>query len=202
MRSHLVFLNDREMHTATRAVGDAIETSHAREYSADLERLKAKLKIVRGDHDEVSRVIKELPEETVHSLIAEVRAGNKIQATKRAYLLLGRVSLKTAKRVVERLIDEDLSKDPQTPMADFHLHLGDGPSIALPSDLRDAVRKALNVIERYGGPGVSDTYAHKTWVLDQVVRVLTGDSYEEWLRAQKDGEDGPESYEWEEGTPP
>lgn len=39
-------------------------------------------------------------------------------------------------------------------------------------------------------------------VLDQVVRALTGNKYEEWVKKQKTGEDGPETYDWEEGIPP
>jgi hypothetical protein len=40
------------------------------------------------------------------------------------------------------------------------------------------------------------------WVLDQVVRILTGDDYEQWVTDAKDGEDGPNTYDWDEGIPP
>lgn len=59
--------------------------------------------------------------------------------------------------------------------------------------------EALDLIVRYGG---IDGAHHKAWVIDQVVRALTGDGYDEWVRAAKDGEDGPETYEWDEGIAP
>ena len=43
---------------------------------------------------------------------------------------------------------------------------------------------------------------HKQWFLDQVIRALTGDAYEDWVQQHCDGEDGPETYEWDEGIPP
>jgi len=72
---------------------------------------------------------------------------------------------------------------------------------------------ALEIIHRYGG---IDGGHHKQWVLDQVVRALTGapvedqefmimgtsDEYEEWVRLTKAGEDGPETYWWDVGIPP
>jgi hypothetical protein len=59
--------------------------------------------------------------------------------------------------------------------------------------------KALEIIHLYGG---IDGAHHKQWVLDQVVRALTGDKYPEWVAAQKAGEDGPNTYEWDEGIAP
>lgn len=43
---------------------------------------------------------------------------------------------------------------------------------------------------------------HKQWYLDQIVRVITGDNYEQYVATEKDGEDGPETYLWEEGIAP
>lgn len=60
------------------------------------------------------------------------------------------------------------------------------------------IENALNYIERYGG---IDGEHHKTWVLDQVVRCLVP-NYPQWVKEQKDGEDGPETYGWDEGIPP
>jgi hypothetical protein len=61
------------------------------------------------------------------------------------------------------------------------------------------VEGALNVIEHYGG---FDGAHHKAWVIDQVARALTGDQYAQWVIDMKAGEDGPNTYEWAEGTPP
>lgn len=61
------------------------------------------------------------------------------------------------------------------------------------------INAALTVIERFGG---IDGAHHKQWVIDQVVRALTGKGYKAWVKASKNGEDGPDTYDWDEGTPP
>ena len=85
------------------------------------------------------------------------------------------------------------------------------------------IHKALELINSYGG---IDGGHHKMWVLDQVVRALTdcptvtktakdhqgqeyiyetqGESlaYKEWVRQHNDGEDGPDTYCWDEGIAP
>ena len=63
----------------------------------------------------------------------------------------------------------------------------------------DRIADALNIAEFYGS---CDGAHHKTWVIDQMVRALTGDGYAEWVRKRKAGEDGPETYEWDEGIAP
>jgi hypothetical protein len=59
--------------------------------------------------------------------------------------------------------------------------------------------RALELIVRFGG---IDGAHHKAWVLDQVTRVLTEESYEDLVREARAGEDGPETYSWDEGIPP
>jgi len=59
--------------------------------------------------------------------------------------------------------------------------------------------KAIELAVRYGG---IDGDHHKAWVIDQMVRALAGDGYEELVREAKAGEDGPETYSWDEGIPP
>ncbi len=63
----------------------------------------------------------------------------------------------------------------------------------------ERVRAALAVADRYGG---FDGAHHKQWVIDQMIRALTGDDYEEWVSTHNFGEDGPHTYSWDEGTPP
>jgi len=58
---------------------------------------------------------------------------------------------------------------------------------------------ALKVIQEYGG---TDGAHHKQWVLDQVVRILAGDSYEEWVRHYEYRGEAGKIYEWEIGTAP
>lgn len=43
---------------------------------------------------------------------------------------------------------------------------------------------------------------HKMWVIDQVLRVLTGDRYEQVITEWCAGEDGPDTYHWDEGIAP
>jgi hypothetical protein len=67
------------------------------------------------------------------------------------------------------------------------------------NDHNDRQTAALDIILRYGG---IDGEHHKAWVIDQVVRALTGEDYERWVAMAKSGEDGPETYSWDEGVSP
>jgi hypothetical protein len=73
---------------------------------------------------------------------------------------------------------------------------GIGDEILIPVSPKN---RALNLIARYGG---IDGAHHKQWVIDQVVRALTGDEYDAWVTEVKAGEDGPETYEWDTGRAP
>lgn len=88
---------------------------------------------------------------------------------------------------------------------------------------KQRIEKALQLIDCYGD---IDGGHHKQWVLDQVVRALTdcpvrvitgtdynginfcydgpGKSaeYEQWIKSHADGEDGPNTYDWDEGIAP
>lgn len=64
---------------------------------------------------------------------------------------------------------------------------------------QDRINKALEVCIKYGG---IDGAHHKTWVIDQVVRFLTGDKYDEVVKEACDGEDGPNTYDWDTGVAP
>lgn len=63
----------------------------------------------------------------------------------------------------------------------------------------ERVQLALELINECGG---IDGDHHKTWVIDQTVRILAGDGYEAWIAAHCAGEDGPETYTWDEGIAP
>jgi hypothetical protein len=63
----------------------------------------------------------------------------------------------------------------------------------------EAIGSALNIIERYGQ---IDGSHHKTWVIDQVARILLGDDYPSWVIDMKAGSDGPDSYGYDEGIAP
>lgn len=60
------------------------------------------------------------------------------------------------------------------------------------------IEEALSLAEY----GQIDGAHHKTWTIDQMVRVLTGDNYDAWVAEYRRGEDGPETYEWDTGIAP
>ncbi len=85
-----------------------------------------------------------------------------------------------------------------------------------------AIRDALAIASEYGS---TDGDHHKAWVIDQIVRTLTGcptvtrtgthahgtytfealgesDAYRAFVADHNDGEDGPDTYHWDEGIAP
>lgn len=71
----------------------------------------------------------------------------------------------------------------------------------MPSDLTDSdrIEKAIELAVQYGG---IDGSHHKAWVIDQMVRILAGDDYERIVAEAKNGDDGPDTYDWDEGIAP
>lgn len=89
--------------------------------------------------------------------------------------------------------------------------------------MEERIKKALDIAISYGG---IDGAHHKDWVIDQMVRALTGcpmekhtaldcnkeeyeyesqgvsDEYSKLVKDACDGEDGPETYSWEIGIAP
>lgn len=63
----------------------------------------------------------------------------------------------------------------------------------------DRIETAIEIAVGYGGV---DGVHHKAWVIDQMVRALAGDNYEHVVAEAKDGEDGPDTYGWDEGIAP
>lgn len=59
--------------------------------------------------------------------------------------------------------------------------------------------KAIQLAIQYGG---IDGAHHKSWVIDQMVRALTGLDYDKVVAEAREGEDGPETYDWDVGIPP
>lgn len=66
-------------------------------------------------------------------------------------------------------------------------------------DYGDRILGAIQLAARYGS---IDGCHHKQWVIDQMVRMLTGDGYDRWVAVTKRGEDGPDTYEWDCGIAP
>lgn len=63
----------------------------------------------------------------------------------------------------------------------------------------ERVQKAIELAVRHGD---TDETHHKAWVIDQMVRVLAGDRYDDIVRKAKTGEDGPDTYDWDIGIAP
>lgn len=66
-------------------------------------------------------------------------------------------------------------------------------------DVEERAARALDVAFTFGQ---FDGSHHKMWVIDQIARILTGEKYDEFIIAHNDGEDGPETYEWDDGIAP
>jgi hypothetical protein len=66
-------------------------------------------------------------------------------------------------------------------------------------DEAERIEKAIEIGIRYGG---IDGAHHKTWTIDQMLRVLAGDRYDAIIAESCDGEDGPHTYEHDVGIPP
>lgn len=63
----------------------------------------------------------------------------------------------------------------------------------------ERVKAAIELAVNYGG---IDGAHHKMWVIDQMLRVLCGDTYTDTIREACNGEDGPNTYDWDTGIAP
>ena len=57
----------------------------------------------------------------------------------------------------------------------------------------------LEIIEEYGQ---HDGGHHKQWCLDQIARIVHGAGYGQWVKHMCNGEDGPNTYDYDEGIAP
>lgn len=64
---------------------------------------------------------------------------------------------------------------------------------------KEKIQAAIDLAVKYGG---IDGAHHKDWVIDQMVRVLAGEKYDEIVREACDGEDSADTYSWEVGIAP
>ena len=102
---------------------------------------------------------------------------------------------------------------------------GSSPEVRESQELQGRIDRALELAVQYGGIGGDH---HKAWVIDQMVRELTGCptvqrespfpwadgkkhivatlgeavEYHEFVRKAREGEDGPETYDWDTGIAP
>lgn len=68
-----------------------------------------------------------------------------------------------------------------------------------PTEATTPVEQAIEIAVRYGG---IDGDHHKAWVIDQMVRALTGENYDAVVADACAGDDGPNTYDWDEGIAP
>ena len=62
------------------------------------------------------------------------------------------------------------------------------------------IEKVLEIAFQYGQ---IDGDHHKTWVIDQIVRILTGEKYNEFVKEyETDEETGEKEWTWENGIAP
>lgn len=67
------------------------------------------------------------------------------------------------------------------------------------AELQAKVHEATSIAATYGQ---TDGDHHKLWVIDQMVRVLEGSNYEQFVRVACEGEDGPDTFSWDVGIAP
>lgn len=63
----------------------------------------------------------------------------------------------------------------------------------------EKINKVLEIAFQYGQ---IDGDHHKTWVIDQIVRNLTGNDYKEWIKHYEYDEETGEEYTWNKGIAP
>jgi hypothetical protein len=63
-------------------------------------------------------------------------------------------------------------------------------------ELENKEKEILSIAEDYGG---YDGGHHKQYALNEIVKIITGDKYEQWVNDYENGEDGPNTYEWDKG---
>lgn len=61
------------------------------------------------------------------------------------------------------------------------------------------INAALNIARQYAS---TDGAHHKQWVIDQMCRALTGEGYDAFVAQAKNGEEGPNTYQWHTGIAP
>ena len=65
---------------------------------------------------------------------------------------------------------------------------------------QEKIDAALELAGSFGG---IDGGHHKMWVIDQMVLALVGpENYDKWIANYCNGEDGPETWEWDRGIAP
>lgn len=67
------------------------------------------------------------------------------------------------------------------------------------SDDQQRIDRAIKLACRYGG---TDELHHLQWVVDQMVRELAGDQYDQIVAEATAGDEGANTYAWHTGVAP
>jgi hypothetical protein len=62
--------------------------------------------------------------------------------------------------------------------------------------------KITEVIELCLDYGALNGSHYKMWIIDQIIRILSGDKYDALIKSYCKGEDGPNNYSWYTGVKP
>lgn len=66
-------------------------------------------------------------------------------------------------------------------------------------DEQQRIERAIELASRFGG---SDEVHHLRWVIDQMVRELAGERYDQVVASACAGEDGADTWRWDTGIAP
>ena len=64
---------------------------------------------------------------------------------------------------------------------------------------KEVIDKSVHLAFEYGN---IDGGHHKMWVIDQMVKMLMGNKYDQFVKEYCNGEGGPNTYEWGTGIAP
>ncbi|EOF5934054.1 hypothetical protein ACK1D7_004006 [Salmonella enterica] len=67
------------------------------------------------------------------------------------------------------------------------------------TDEQQRIERAIELASRFGG---SEEVHHLRWVIDQMVRELAGERYNQVVASACAGEDGPDTWRWDTGIAP
>lgn len=81
----------------------------------------------------------------------------------------------------------------------FEWRTGQDGSHSCSATMAKTMQKAIDLGTEYGG---IDGAHHKAWVIDQMIRILAGDQYDEVIAKACDGSEGPNTYYWDHGIAP
>ena len=72
-------------------------------------------------------------------------------------------------------------------------------AVSLIKEQNEKISKALDMAFQYGQ---IDGGHHKMWVIDQMIRALTGEKYNEWIEDYIYDKETGDTYIWDEGIVP